>query len=57
MLDADLLSPLMCITIGMLFSIIRVVRVWCGILVSAAVSIDNGCSFECSVAVLQNKTV
>ena len=57
LLEADLLSPLMCIKIGVLFSIIRVVRVWCGILVSAAGFINNGCSFECSMAVLQNKTM
>ena len=47
----------MCIKIGMLFSIIRLVKVWCGILVSAADLIDNGFSFECSVAGLQNKAV
>ena len=57
LLVADLLSPLMCITIDVLFSIIRVVREWCGILVSAAGFHDNGCSLESSVAGLQNKTV
>ena len=34
----------------MLFSIIRVVRMWCGILVSAAGFTNNGGMFECSVA-------
>ena len=57
MLEDDLLSPLMYIKIGVLFSIIRLVRVWCGILVSAAGLIDNGCSFKWSVAELQNKAV
>ena len=42
LLDTDWLSPLMCIDIEMLFSIIRVVRMWCGILVSAAGFINNG---------------
>ena len=57
LLDTDLLSLLMCIKIGMLFSIIGVVRVWCDILVSAAGFNNNGCSFQCSMAGLQNKTV
>ena len=57
LLDADLLSQLMCIKIGVLFSIIGVVGVRCDILVSAAGFINNGCSFECSMAGLQNKTV
>ena len=57
LLDADLLSPLMCIKIGVLFSIIGVVAVWCDILVSAAGIINNGCSINCSMAGLQNKTV
>ena len=47
----------MCIKIGMLRSIIRLVRVWCGILVSAAGFIDYGCSFECLVVGIQNKAV
>ena len=33
---------MMCIEIDVLFSIIRVVRMWCGILVSAAGFINNG---------------
>ena len=57
MLEADLLSPLMFIEISVLFSIIRVVRVWCGILISAAGLIDNDCSFEWSMAGIQNKAV
>ena len=57
LLDADLLSPLMCIKIGVLFSIIGVMAVWCDILVSAAGFINNGCSINCSMAGLQNKTV
>ena len=47
----------MCIDIEMLFSIIRVVRVWCGILVSAAGFIDNGGMLECLVAGIQTTTV
>ena len=47
LLEADLWSPLMFIKIGMLFSIIRLVRVWCGILIRAAGLIENGFSFEC----------
>ena len=57
LLDADLLSSLMCTKLDVLFSIIRVVGVWCDILVSAAGFINNGCSYECSMAGLQNKTV
>ena len=57
LLDTDWLSPLMCNEIEMLFSIIRVVRMWCGILVSAAGFITNGGMFECSVAGIQNTTV
>ena len=57
LLDADLLSPLMCITIGVLFSIIQVVRVWFGILVSAAGFINNRSTLKDSVAGLQNETV
>ena len=37
----------------MLFSIFRVVRMWCGILVSAAGFINNGGMFECSMAGIQ----
>ena len=47
----------MCIKIGALVSVIQVVRVWCDIVVSAAVSINNGCRFECSVAGLQDKAM
>ena len=43
----------MCNVIKMLFSIIRMVRMWCGILVSAAGFITNGGMFECSVALIQ----
>ena len=57
LLDTDWMSPLMCNEIGMLFSIIRVVRVVCGILVSAAGFIDNGGMLECSVAGIQTTTV
>ena len=47
----------MCIDIEMLFSIIQVEKVWCGILVSAAGFINNGGMQECSVAGIQTKTV
>ena len=47
----------MCIKIGVLFSIIRLVRVWCDIVVSAVALINNGCRFECSVAGFQDKAV
>ena len=47
----------MCIEIGALFGVIQVVRGWCDIVVSAAVSINNGCRFECSVAGLQDKAM
>ena len=47
----------MCIEIGVLFDIIRVMRVWCDIVVSAVALINNGCRFECSVAGLQDKAV
>ena len=47
----------MCIKINVLFSIIRVVRVWCGILVSAAGLINNGGMIECLVAMIQNTTM
>ena len=41
----------------MLFSIIRVVRMGCGIMVSAAGFINNGGMLECSVAGIQYTTV
>ena len=41
MLDADWLSPLMCINMGVLFIIIRVVRVWLNIMVGAAGNATN----------------
>ena len=47
----------MCINRDVLFSIIRVVRVWCDIVVSAVALINNGCMLECSVAVFQDKAV
>ena len=53
MLETDLLSPLMCVKIDVLFTTIRVVG--CGAVVSAAATINNGCKFECSVAGLHNK--
>ena len=53
LLDTDWLSPLMCNEIEMLFILIRVVWMWCGILVSAAGFINNGGMFECSVAGIQ----
>ena len=52
LLDTDWMSPLMCIEIGMLFSIIRVLMVCRGILVSAAGFIDNGGMFECWMAAI-----
>ena len=45
----------MCIEIGVLFSIISVVRVWCDIVVSAVALINNGCRFECLVPGFQDK--
>ena len=48
---------MMCIEIDVLFSIIRVVRMWCGILVSAAGFINNGGMFKFSMAGIQNTTV
>ena len=57
LLEADLLSPSMCGKIGVLFSIIDVVRIWCSILVGAAGFINNGCRIECSVAGFQDKAV
>ena len=57
LLDTDCLSPMMCIEIDVLFSIIRVVRMWCGILVSAAGFINNGGMFECSMAGIKHTTV
>ena len=36
------MSPLMCINIGVIFGIIRMVRVRCDLLVSAAGLINNG---------------
>ena len=53
LLDTDWLSPLMCDDIKMLFSIIRVVRMWCGILVSAAGFINNVDMMKCSMAGIQ----
>ena len=57
MLDTDWLSPLMCIKKDVLFSIIQDVRVWCGILVSAAGFNNNGGMFEYSMAGIHNTTV
>ena len=42
LLDADWLSPLICINIGVLFSIIQAVKVCCDILFTAAGIIHNG---------------
>ena len=36
----------MCIKIGELFSVLRVVGLWCGIKVSAAAFINNGCELD-----------
>ena len=47
----------MSINIDVLFSIIRVVKVWCGISVSTAGFINNGGMFEFLVEKIQNKTV
>ena len=43
--------------VGVLFDIIRVMRVWCDIVVSAAVLINNGCRFECLAAGFQDKAM
>ena len=55
LLEADLLSPSMFSKIGVLFSIIRVVRMWCGILVSAAGFTNNECKYKSLVAGFQDK--
>ena len=47
----------MCIKIDVLFSIIRVVRVWCGMLVSAAGIMKNGGMFEPLKAGIQYATM
>ena len=47
----------MCIKIDVFLSSIRGVRMWCGILVSAASFINNGGMFECSVAGIQTTTM
>ena len=47
LLEANWLSPFMCINIGVLFSIIGVVRVGCDIMDSAAGIINNGGKLEC----------
>ena len=47
----------MCIKIDVLFSIIQVVRVQCGKLVSAAGSINNGGMFECLVSGVHYTTI
>ena len=57
LLDNDWLSPFMNINIDVLFSIIRVVGVWCGMLVSAGGFINNGGMFDCLMAGIQNTTV
>ena len=56
-LDTDWASPLMCTKTDVLFSIDRVVRVWCGMLDSTAGFLNNGGMFEWSVAGIQNTTV
>ena len=38
-----MLLPLMCIKIDVLFSVIRMVRVWCSGVISAAAFINNVC--------------
>ena len=48
---------MMCINIDVLFSIIQVKRVWCGMLVSATGIINNGGMFECLMAGIQNATM
>ena len=53
----DWLSSFMSINIDVLFSIIRVVGVWCGILVSEIGFIINGGMFDCLMAEIQNTTV
>ena len=54
MLGADFLCSLMCIEIGVLFSIMRVVGMWNGLAVSAAAVIKNDCKIEFLVAGFQN---
>ena len=57
MLEADTLSPLMCINIDVLFSINQVVRALCDMLVSAAGFINNDGRLKCWVAGLQKNAV
>ena len=57
LLEADWLSPLMCINIDVLFGIIGAVRVWCDIMASAAsfINIDSRC--ENLLAGFQNQAL
>ena len=57
LLCTDGASPLISIKTDLLFSIDRVVRVWCGKLNNSAGLINNGGMFEGFVAGIQNKTV
>ena len=47
----------MCVKINVLFSIIRVMKVYCGTLVGAAGFINNGGMFQCETEAIQNTTV
>ena len=47
----------MCIKNDVLFSIIQVVRVCCGMLVGAAGIISNGGMFKCLMAAIQDTTM
>ena len=55
LLKGNLLSLLMCIKIGVLFTGIRVLRL--GVVVSAAAFINYGCRFKCLVGRFQGKAV
>ena len=56
-MEADWLSPLMCINIGVLFGIIQVVRVWCDIIVGAADIINNGGNLKYTVTGFKDMAV
>ena len=47
----------MCINIGVLFGIIRVVRVWCGIMIVAVGITNKVARYDSSMPGFQNQTV
>ena len=53
MIKTDLLPPLTCINIGVLFNIIQVMRVWYGIMINLAALTNDSRMLNCLLAAFQ----